>query len=92
MSIFFWTCAFGQDPVFNQTDNSRNYLNPAYIGTEKSFSADLNFRNQWPELSSNYRTLAFQMNQYLGKGNGVSIHFVNDKTGDIINEFDSMNR
>ena len=88
LSVLFWTCAFGQDPVFNQTDNSRNYLNPAYTGTEKSFSADLNYRNQWPELSSNYRTLAFQMNQYLGKGNGVSIHFVNDKTGDIINEFE----
>jgi len=75
---------FAQDPVFNQTDNSRNYLNPAYIGTEKSFSADLNYRNQWPELSGNYKTLAFQVNQYLGKGNGVSIHFVNDNAANTV--------
>ena len=84
MSVLFWTCAFGQDPVFNQTDNSRNYLNPAYIGTEKSFSTDISSRNQWPQTSGNYKTLSFQANQYLGKGNGLSIHFVNDNAANLV--------
>lgn len=75
---------FAQDPLFNQTDNSRNYLNPAYIGTEKSFAADISYRNQWPELSGSYKTLAVQVNQYLGKGNGVSLSFLNDNAGEII--------
>jgi type IX secretion system PorP/SprF family membrane protein len=77
-----------QDPVFNQTDNSRNYLNPAYIGTDKSFSADFNYRNQWPQLSGNYKTLAVQLNQYLGKGNGVSIHFVNDNAANTLKKLE----
>jgi type IX secretion system PorP/SprF family membrane protein len=84
ISLAVYTSSIAQDPVFNQTDNSRNYLNPAYIGTEKSFSADINYRNQWPELTGNYKTLAVQLNQYLGKGNGVSIHFVNDNAANTL--------
>lgn len=82
--LYFSVIGFAQDPVFNQTDNSRNYLNPAYISTVKSFAADVSYRNQWPELSGNYKTLAVQVNQYLGKGNGVSVHFVNDNASDLI--------
>lgn len=84
IGILLCTNLQAQDPVFNQTDNSRNYLNPAYISTVKSFSADINYRNQWPELSGNYKTLAVQVNQYLGKGNGVSLHFLNDNAANTL--------
>jgi type IX secretion system PorP/SprF family membrane protein len=75
---------FAQDPLFNQNDNVQSYNNPAFIGTCESASFDLSYRNQWPQLSSNYLTTILSANQYLGKGNGVSILYTNDDAAKTI--------
>jgi type IX secretion system PorP/SprF family membrane protein len=77
--LLIWSgYASAQDPVFYQNDNAQVYNNPAFIGTCESASFDLTYRNQWPEISGNYITTAFSANQYLGKGNGVSLLYSND--------------
>lgn len=77
--LLIWSgYASAQDPVFYQNDNAQVYNNPAFIGTCESASFDLTYRNQWPEISGNYITTAFSANQYLGKGNGVSLMITSD--------------
>jgi type IX secretion system PorP/SprF family membrane protein len=67
-----------QDPIFYNNQQNRVYVNPAYAGTVESFSAGVNYRNQWPQLSGYYQTFTTEINQYLGKGNGVSVLYTHD--------------
>jgi type IX secretion system PorP/SprF family membrane protein len=79
LSLLFSTSIyFSQDPIFFNNQQNRLFVNPAYAGTVESFSAAMNYRNQWPQLSGSYQTFTTEINQYLGKGNGVSILFTYD--------------
>jgi type IX secretion system PorP/SprF family membrane protein len=85
--IFFlfgkhWT----QDPIFFNNQQNRVFLNPAHSGLVESFSLGLNYRNQWPELAGNYKTFTAEVNQYLGKGNGLSFTFMNDNAANTLNK------
>jgi len=73
-----------QDPIFYNIQQNRLFVNPAYTGTVESFSVAMNYRNQWPQLSGNYKTFTTEINQYLGKGNGVSVLFSNDNAANTI--------
>lgn len=75
---FVCVLGYSQDPFFYSTSNTSLYNNPAFCGLNKSFSADFAYRNQWPNSSTNYQSSVSSANQYLGKGNGVSIQFFTD--------------
>jgi type IX secretion system PorP/SprF family membrane protein len=72
--------SFAQDPVFYSSNLTHLYNNPAMSGLNKSFSLDIAYRNQWPNLSGNYVSSVTAVNQYLGKGNGISIQVFTDNS------------
>lgn len=80
VSLLGWS----QDPIFYSTDHMRLYNNPAFSGLNKSFSFDIGYRHQWPNITGDYVTSVTSVNQYLGKGNGVSLQFFTDNAGDVI--------
>lgn len=84
LCIFFLGKLISQDPVFFNNQQNRIYLNPAHTGLVESFSLGVNYRNQWPELSGNYKTLTTEVNQYLGKGNGISFTFMHDNAANTL--------
>jgi type IX secretion system PorP/SprF family membrane protein len=67
-----------QDPIFFNTQSNSTYINPAFTGIVKSFSVGINYRNQWPQISGNYQTTTLEINQFMGKGNGLSLLYVYD--------------
>lgn len=77
---------YAQDPFFYNSNTLQLYNNPAFSGLNKSFSLDVGYRNQWPELSGNYVSSLTSINQYLGKGNGVSIQLFTDNAAQIIHK------
>ncbi|CAG5086310.1 PorP/SprF family type IX secretion system membrane protein [Parvicella tangerina] len=82
---FLWTLSFtAQDPFFYSTRTLRVYNNPAFSGLNKSFSADVGYRHQWPRVSGDYITSVTAFNQYLGKGNGVSLQLFTDNAAQTI--------
>jgi type IX secretion system PorP/SprF family membrane protein len=76
--------ANAQDPVFINFQSNRLNVNPAFTGTVESFSISANYRNQWPSLSGQYKTASIELNQFLGKGNGVSFLFTNDNAANLL--------
>ena len=58
--LFFCTKPiYAQDPVFSQFYNAKVYLNPALMGDEEDFSAQLSHRSQWRSLVFPYNTTQF---------------------------------
>ncbi len=51
--------AAAQDPVFSQFYNAKVYLNPAMIGDEEDYSAQVSHRSQWRSLVFPYNTTQF---------------------------------
>ncbi|MCB9188918.1 MAG: PorP/SprF family type IX secretion system membrane protein [Flavobacteriales bacterium] len=84
LSVFFCSNVFGQDPIFYSSNTIQLYNNPAFAGLNKSFSMDFGCRNQWPELSGNYVSSVTSVNQFLGKGNGISIQVFTDNAAQVI--------
>ncbi|MCB9195081.1 MAG: PorP/SprF family type IX secretion system membrane protein [Flavobacteriales bacterium] len=80
-----WSKATAQDPIFYQTDRVLTYLNPAFIGSGKSFVYESNFRSQWGSLEDGgYQTLINSAQQYLGKAGNVGINYVRDIQGELL--------
>ena len=46
--------AYAQDPDYSQTYANPLYLNPAFTGTGTNQRLVLNYRNQWPNIPSNF--------------------------------------
>ena len=53
---FCGTIAIAQEPTFTQFYANPLYLNPAFAGSNKCPRVNLNYRNEWPNLSGNYVT------------------------------------
>lgn len=62
--------AQAQDPHFSQFYANPLYLNPALAGIDKCPRLNLNYRNQYPSLSSVYQTFSASYDQYVDKLNG----------------------
>jgi type IX secretion system PorP/SprF family membrane protein len=54
-----------QDPQFTQFYANPLYLNPAFAGTARCPRISMNYRNQWPNLSANYKTYSFSGDVHL---------------------------
>ncbi len=53
-----------QDPTFTQFYANPLYLNPAFAGSHGCPRVNLNYRNEWPSLSSNYVTYSASYDSY----------------------------
>jgi type IX secretion system PorP/SprF family membrane protein len=75
-----------QDPAFTQFYANPLYLNPAFAGTHGCPRFNLNHRNEWPSLSSNYVTYSASYDQYfknISGGFGALATFDQQGTGTI---------
>lgn len=74
--------AFAQDPTFSQYFNNKQYLNPAYAGSENGARASLNYRNQWKSLPGQFNTFMFSGDVGIKAiQGGVGLMVLNDRTG-----------
>jgi type IX secretion system PorP/SprF family membrane protein len=74
--------AFAQDPTFSQYFNNKQYLNPAYAGSENGIRAGMVYRNQWPSLPGQFNTFAFSGDMGIrAVQGGVGMLLLSDQTG-----------
>jgi type IX secretion system PorP/SprF family membrane protein len=63
-----------QDPTFSQFYAAKIYYNPAYAGADNGVRASMNFREQWPSITSRFRTYNFNADIGIPKiGGGIGI-------------------
>ncbi|MGF1533871.1 MAG: type IX secretion system membrane protein PorP/SprF [Bernardetiaceae bacterium] len=60
---------WGQDVQFSQFYQAPLYLNPAFTGSLQGFRAGINYRNQWPNLPSNYVTYSIFADYHIAEAN-----------------------
>ncbi len=72
-----------QDPYFSQFFMNPVYMNPSYAGTMKVPRAGVQYRNQWPGISSAYTTYFASFDTYLPRiTSGIGALLYNDVQGD----------
>ena len=78
-----------QDSEYSQFYANPLYLNPALAGTESCKRAILNYRNQWPGMTSKYVTYSTSYDQYIPKIHGGigAIVSLDDAGGGILRTF-----
>lgn len=77
-SIFTCLIASSQDTHFSQYNNSRIYINPAFIGTDSTMNIALNYRIQWPQIDP-YKNLNFSVDKYIhALRGGIGLNYLND--------------
>ena len=59
-----------QDPTFTQFYSNPLYLNPALAGSKGCPRINLNYRNEWPQLTGNYVTYSASFDTYSKDING----------------------
>ena len=73
---------FGQDPEFTQFYANPIYLNPAMAGTHGCGRLNLNYRNQWANISGAFVTNSVSYDQFVNVlQGGVAIMVTNDMAG-----------
>lgn len=74
---------YSQDVEFSQFYANKVYLNPAFAGSDFDARVAMNYRNQWPEISSAYVTYSVAYDQYVNPlGGGVGLQVMQDEQGD----------
>ena len=87
--IFFSNVLKAQDAEFSQFYANPLYLNPALAGADICKRAILNYRNQWPNMTSQYISYNASYDQYAPKlhgGIGVLMN-LDDAGGGILRTF-----
>lgn len=80
--LCFTSQLWAQDPTFSQYFNNKQYLNPAYAGSENGMRASLNYRNQWASLPGQFNTFTFAGDVGIRPvQGGIGILLLNDRTG-----------
>jgi len=73
--------AFAQDPQFTQWYAAPLYLNPAFAGSALAPRLTVNYRNQWPSITS-YVTASAGFDHFMPSINsGVGLYVLNDSQG-----------
>jgi type IX secretion system PorP/SprF family membrane protein len=84
--LFIPKLILAQYPIFSQPSTGNVNLNPALAGNDSSARLAVNYRNQWPNLSSNYVTTSLNFYQYLPKLNayaGIDYLYDNQARGTL---------
>ncbi len=80
--IFCSNLVKGQDMHFTQFYASPLYLNPAFVGSNVCSRISLTYRNQWPGITTAYKSFLLSGDHYIQKYNlGVGFLFGNDVAG-----------
>jgi len=83
-------CAHAQDPNYTQWLNAPIYYNPAFTGVNIGLKARFSYREQWPNLPVDFRTMYFSADwgdrNFPGSGGlGIIINSDNEGIGFIKN-------
>jgi type IX secretion system PorP/SprF family membrane protein len=71
-----------QDPQFSQFYAAPLYLNPAFAGSTGQARAGVNYRNQWPAITSNFTTINAYFDYFiLDKKSAVGGYLYRDREG-----------
>lgn len=86
MTIVSGFSGFAQDPQFSQFYANPLYLNPALAGSHECGRLMLNYRNQWPALSSGFKTYAFSADSRIDAlSGGIGVSVFSDDAAGLIN-------
>lgn len=79
LAVFSLVKAHGQDPVFLNASQSLTYLNSSFAGSNGGIRSQISYRNQWPNLSGNYKTYRIGVDGYVKslKG-GIALSIISD--------------
>lgn len=73
---------YSQDPHFSQFYSNPLYLNPAMAGANVCPRLNLNYRNQWPSIPTNFVTYSVSYDQHVNMlHGGLGLLFVGDNAG-----------
>jgi type IX secretion system PorP/SprF family membrane protein len=76
------TPATAQDAQFSQFYAAPLYLNPAFAGSTNQARVGMNYRNQWPAIDANFRTISAYGDAYLEDYNsGIGALITRDQEG-----------
>lgn len=79
--IFFFIHAeaYAQDATFLNSNQSLIFLNPSFAGSNGGIRLQTSYRNQWPDLSGNFKTYAASFDAYITRLRaGLAIDFMLD--------------
>ena len=73
---------YSQDPHFSQFYSNPLYLSSSFAGLTDDNRLNLNYRNQWPEISRGYQTYSASFDKAIDKFNsGIGIFILQDVAG-----------
>ena len=82
LACFISVSMVGQDPVFNQYNQTQVFLNPSCAGNDTCLRISSLYRNQWPNMSGNYVTQAIAIDQYINSiHGGLGLTVLYDEAG-----------
>jgi type IX secretion system PorP/SprF family membrane protein len=71
-----------QEPTFTQFYANPIYLNPAFAGSNKCPRINMNYRNEWPNLSGNYVTYSASYDKFVKSiAGGIGLLATYDQQG-----------
>ena len=74
--------SIAQEPTFTQFYANPLYLNPAFAGSNKCPRVNLNYRNEWPNLSGNYVTYSASYDKFVKSvAGGIGVLATHDQQG-----------
>lgn len=77
--IFCVHTCLAQDPPFTNANQSLNYLNPSFSGSNGFIRNQASYRNQWPQLSRQYVAYLNSFDMYFKKlKGGLSASYLHD--------------
>jgi type IX secretion system PorP/SprF family membrane protein len=88
LAVFSAVYAFGQDVHFSQYQTQPMMQNPALVGVKFDFGVHLNYKDQWRQIGSPYKTFAASADSKLNRTQSETgyfaggINFLSDKAGD----------
>lgn len=79
LSVISFMLSKGQDAVFTNVNQSLIYLNPSFAGSNGGIRNQAGYRNQWPNLGTNYVTFSNSFDVYLNKIKaGIALNYLRD--------------
>lgn len=82
-SLFLAFALPAQDPAFSQSRINLQQVNPGFTGSWACGRAEVNYRNQWPKLHSNYQTFTAAYDQYTRFG-GFGLSYMHDNAANVL--------
>jgi len=81
-SMMMMFAGFAQDSQFNNIQHSLVYLNPSFAGSEGCVRSQIDYRNQWPNMSGTHLPISISVDGFIKpiKG-GLALNLINENFG-----------